>query len=129
MICVLMVSNLLIDSSLAQKNKDDILEILNCLYSSVVATSYHNLQLNTGFLKILHNLVIQNYSLKSEPAIIKSIDLAYVLFNETTDVQCLTYILNIMNHLLQDRSFFEYNNLKNLSYSCRLPYPPFFFLL
>ncbi|EAR95231.2 hypothetical protein TTHERM_00378950 (macronuclear) [Tetrahymena thermophila SB210] len=107
MICVLMASNLLIDSEFAQKNKQDILDILNCMHNNVTCTKFMNLQINTGFLKILHNLVIQNYALKNEPAVRKSIELAYQLFNEISDIQCQTFILNIMNHLLQDKSFFE----------------------
>ena len=58
MICVLMVSNLLIDPELSKRNKSEIIGILSCMYNNVIHTKFQNHQINTGFLKILHNLVI-----------------------------------------------------------------------
>lgn len=77
MICVLMVSNLLIDSEFARSKKDAIISILNCMRCNVECLRFADSQINTGFLKILHNLVIQNYTLKSEPLVVDSIELAY----------------------------------------------------
>ncbi|EGR29575.1 hypothetical protein IMG5_153470 [Ichthyophthirius multifiliis] len=107
MICVLMVSNLLIDPELSKQNQEEIIEILRCMKNNVIHTKFQNHQINTGFLKILHNLVIQNYSMVKENEIKKCIELCFSLFQESTDVNLLTYILNIMNHLLQEKQFFE----------------------
>jgi hypothetical protein len=73
MICILMLSNLLIDKSIYKKNPELINEIILIMENHVVNTNFQNQYLNVGFLKLLHNLIISQFEVIHEPQIKKSI--------------------------------------------------------
>lgn len=67
MICILMLSNLLIDKSIYKKNPELINEIILIMENHVVNTNFQNQYLNVGFLKLLHNLIISQFEVIHEP--------------------------------------------------------------